>query len=481
MYFIAFTTNKLFYSRHFNLMRSFIPIVISLFFVSCMNFSPSQEEILNAYQDSVYQYETELKRINDSLVAFEIEKKRLDYSDLVWSLSKSWYKGDKDSFLDSLSASRQFRLMNYWKTGAEDVYGNVESYDSLLISPKDTSGVYSKYHANTNVRNIYKTYMKNWGWDKMTLYRCANLLQDNSLSINTRSYKKKGNSWLDDYDKDSISWAQNIFLFFKNQPSSLTGDDLLFPDDLSFGESNFIDWYSRVTEPDSILISKYLSKEERFELQKREVAKVELYATGTGFVISNDGYIVTNYHVVEDGQKFIIKNLGRSNSKVAAKVVLSDPNNDLAVLKIDSMVTDLKSVYITASKSKIGSKAFTMGYPMVASLGSSVKFNDGTISSMSGFENNISRYQISTPVQPGNSGGPCFNEKGEVIGIIVGGIDVKYAENVGYAIKSSYLLNTLSSSTLDISLHTKNPLRRKDIDDIINHFSECTVLIEVSR
>ena len=97
-------------------MRSFILIVISLFFVSCMNFRSSQEEILNAYQDSVYNYETELKRINDSLVAFEIEKKRLDYSDLVWSLSKSWYKGDKDSFLDSLSTSRQFRLMNYWKS-----------------------------------------------------------------------------------------------------------------------------------------------------------------------------------------------------------------------------------------------------------------------------------------------------------------------------------------------------------------------------
>ena len=459
-------------------MRSFIIIVISLLFMSCVNFTSSQEEILNAYQDSISSYEIQLKRINDSLVAFEIEKKRLDYSDLVWSLSKSWYKGDKDSFLDSLSTSRQFRLTNYWKTGAEEVYGNVESYDSLLISSRDTSLDYSKYHINTNVRHIYTTYFRNWeNWDTMTMYGYTKRLQDNSLSIGIDDYKKKKREWLNDYDKDSISWSQNLFLFFKN----LDQNELLFPDDLKFGESNFIDWYSRVTEPDSVLISKYLSKEERLEFQKREIAKVELYATGTGFVISDDGYIVTNYHVVEDGDRFMVKNLGRTKSNVAAKVVLSDPNNDLTVLKIDSNATNLKSVYITASKAKIGSKAFTMGYPMVASLGSSVKFNDGTISSMTGFENNISRYQISTPVQPGNSGGPCFNEKGEVIGVIVGGIDVKYAENVGYAIKSSYLLNTLNSSTLDIDLHSKNPLRRMDIDDVINHFSECTVLIEVLR
>jgi S1-C subfamily serine protease len=455
--------------------RTITTFLATVFFLSsCVQSGPSQDERLKVYKDSVSTYEINLNRVADSLIDFEKNQKRLEYSDLVWSLSESWYKGDKSSFIDSLSTSRVFRLINYFKTGEEEVYGNVESYDSLLIGPKDTSSIYEKYHINTNVRNLYLSHMVKWDVQWMTMYKGADWLVDNSLSIDVKKYSK---SWLKDYDKDSISWAQNIFLYFKKQHPN----DLLFPDDLSFGETNFIDWYSRVTEPDSVLIGKYLSKEERLELQKKEIATVELYATGTGFVISDDGYIVTNNHVVEDGKRFIIKNLGNTKSRVAAKVVLSDPNNDLAVLKIDSMATNLKSVYITASKAKIGSKAFAMGYPMVASLGSSVKFNDGTISSMSGFENNISRYQISTPVQPGNSGGPCFNEKGEVIGVIVGGIDVKYAENVGYAIKSSYLLNTLSSSTLDLSLHSKNPLRRMDIDDVIKHFSECTVLIEVSK
>lgn len=459
-------------------MRTIITFLATVFLLSsCLNSGPSQDEILKVYQDSIESYEINLKRVADSLYDFEKNEKRLDYSDLVWSLSEAWYKGDKSSFIDSLSTSRAFRVKNYFNTGAQKVYGDVESYDSLLIGPNDTSAAYAKYPANTNVRKLYKLYQQNF--DEITLLGLSRKILDNKSMLKLSSYRSSKNKriWLDDYEKDSISWAQNVFLYFQHHHP----DKSLFPDNLRFGDANFLNWYSRLSRTDSILISEYLSKEERLELQKREIEKVELYATGTGFVISDDGYIVTNYHVVEDGKRFMIKNLGRTKSKVAAKVVLSDPNNDLAVLKIDSSATNLKSVYITASKAKIGSKAFTMGYPMVASLGSSVKFNDGTISSMSGFENNISRYQISTPVQPGNSGGPCFNEKGEVIGVIVGGIDVKYAENVGYAIKSSYLLNTLSSSSLNISLHSKNALRRKDIDDVINHFSECTVLIEVSK
>lgn len=459
-------------------MRTIITFLATVFLLaSCLNSGTSQDEILKVYQDSIASYEINLKRVADSLYDFEKNEKRLDYSDLVWSLSEAWYKGDKSSFIDSLSTSRAFRVKNYFNTGAQEVYGDVESYDSLLIGPNDTSAAYAKYPVNTNVRRLYKLYQKYH--DETTLLDLSRKILDNKSMLKLSSYRSSKNkrNWLDDYEKDSISMAQNAFLYFQH----IYPDKSLFPDNLRFGDANFLNWYSRLSRTDSILISEYLSKEERLELQKREIEKVELYATGTGFVISDDGYIVTNYHVVEDGKRFMIKNLGRTKSKVAAKVVLSDPNNDLAVLKIDSSATNLKSVYITASKAKIGSKAFTMGYPMVASLGSSVKFNDGTISSMSGFENNISRYQISTPVQPGNSGGPCFNEKGEVIGVIVGGIDVKYAENVGYAIKSSYLLNTLSSSSLNISLHSKNALRRKDIDDVINHFSECTVLIEVSK
>ena len=83
-----------------------------------------------------------------------------------------------------------------------------------------------------------------------------------------------------------------------------------------------------------------------------------------------------------------------------------------------------------------------------------VKLTNGIVSSKSGYRGDVSTYQISAPVQPGNSGGPLFDSKGNVVGIVNAG--VPGAENVGYAIKTSYLKNLVEVSHLSPYLPTNN-------------------------
>jgi S1-C subfamily serine protease len=72
----------------------------------------------------------------------------------------------------------------------------------------------------------------------------------------------------------------------------------------------------------------------------------------------------------------------------------------------------------------VGSNVFALGYPMALSLmGEEVKFTDGKISSKTGFQGDITTYQISVPIQPGNSGGPLFDYDGNIVGITNAGIN----------------------------------------------------------
>ena len=89
-------------------------------------------------------------------------------------------------------------------------------------------------------------------------------------------------------------------------------------------------------------------------------------------------------------------------------------------------------------------------------MGNEIKLTNGIISSRSGYQGDISTYQMSAPVQPGNSGGPMFDDKGNVIGIVNAGIPG--AENVGYAIKTSYLKNLVENVTSNNILPNNNQI-----------------------
>lgn len=181
--------------------------------------------------------------------------------------------------------------------------------------------------------------------------------------------------------------------------------------------------------------------------------------SGSGFAL-NKGYLATNYHVVEGAS--VIKVFGvKGNFNVGynAKVIITDKVNDLAVLKIDdSRFQGFGTIpyRVKTSMAEVGESCFVLGYPMTMTMGSEVKLTTGVISARSGFQGDVSLYQISAPIQPGNSGGPCFDNSGNLVGVV----NAKHrgAENVSYAIKASYLQNLVESSDVSGLLPQNNTI-----------------------
>ena len=162
-----------------------------------------------------------------------------------------------------------------------------------------------------------------------------------------------------------------------------------------------------------------------------------------------------------------------------AKVLCLDKANDLALLVIDSAeeVSFEEPPFLISSKAiDVGASIFTMGYPIVDYLGEEVKITDGIISSKTGYEGDIATYQISAPIQPGNSGGPLFDKNGSLVGIT--NATVAGAQNVGYAIKSSYLLNLVESAPIEIEYPTNNQLTGVDFPEQVKLLTKYVVYIK---
>ena len=107
-----------------------------------------------------------------------------------------------------------------------------------------------------------------------------------------------------------------------------------------------------------------------------------------------------------------------------------------------------------------------------------IKLTNGIISSKSGFKGDITTYQISVPVQPGNSGGPLFDDKGDLVGIV--NAKLFLAENASYAIKTSYLKNILESLSPNPKLTALNTLSTKSLADKAKTLKNYTYIIEIN-
>jgi S1-C subfamily serine protease len=204
--------------------------------------------------------------------------------------------------------------------------------------------------------------------------------------------------------------------------------------------------------------------------------------TGTCFAISSDGYLVTNYHLVENSTEIKIKGVNGDFLKpLSAKVILSDKNNDLALLKIDDyFFTSIASIpyIIKSTPSNVGENIFVLGYPLTATMGEEIKLTNGIISSKSGFQRDITSYQMTAPIQPGNSGAPMFDKDGNIVGIV----NAKHvgAENAGYAVKTSYFFNLIDALPTTIELPTVNTLKGKTLSSQVELANKFVYIIEVN-
>ena len=205
----------------------------------------------------------------------------------------------------------------------------------------------------------------------------------------------------------------------------------------------------------------------------------------TGFFITEDGCLITDYHVVKDATQ--IRLVTRAGL-IPAVVVRVDVANDLALLKAEGQFTPLP---VANSRTvQLGSTVATIGFPDPPLQGFTPKLTKGEISSLSGVQDDWRYFQISVPVQPGNSGGALVDEHGNVVGVVSLKLRAVAAvkssgwlpENVNYAMKSSYLLAFLESAAPKISAKLKEPSNNeRKFEDVVATVQQATVQVLVYR
>ena len=204
--------------------------------------------------------------------------------------------------------------------------------------------------------------------------------------------------------------------------------------------------------------------------------ELKFYGSGTGFFISNKGHIVTNNHVIH-GCQYVTYN------DESLQILHNDTFNDLAILKSNNKTSNFISVTDRITPAK-GQSIFVLGYPFGKITSSESKVTAGIISSLQGLGNNYSHIQIDAAIQPGNSGGPVFDNNGELVGITVATADYKYFEeaygilpqNMNFAIKSSVLRNFLES--VNIEIIEDNSTKDMTKVDIVKAYDKATLYIE---
>lgn len=209
-------------------------------------------------------------------------------------------------------------------------------------------------------------------------------------------------------------------------------------------------------------------------------------SSGTGFFISSDGLIATNFHVIEGGQSITITRFNGRQS--IATPLITDKANDIAVLQVHEGSTEAFLPVRHSSTVQLGADLLTIGFPLTSIQGIEPKVTSGILSSLSGMRDDPTRFQISVPVQPGNSGGPLIAKDGSVVGIVTSKLNAMgvvkatgdIPQNVNFAVKSSYLVELFGTRLIDSRVKANFKAGPTlSTEDIVRRALNAVVLINV--
>lgn len=180
----------------------------------------------------------------------------------------------------------------------------------------------------------------------------------------------------------------------------------------------------------------------------------QLLRTGTGFVIDGNGAVVTNYHVVQ--QCAAVSFLLNGGDSTSATVIASDPMNDLALLRVGEK-TKPAAIFQDPDHLRAGDDIIVFGYPLLGQLSSTGNLTRGSVSALSGLRDDTRYFQMTAPIQLGNSGGPVLNHQGRVIGIVTSKLNAArelkqtgdISQNVNFALKAAVLRTFLDSNNIN--------------------------------
>ena len=185
-----------------------------------------------------------------------------------------------------------------------------------------------------------------------------------------------------------------------------------------------------------------------------EASGIKLMRTGTGFVINAAGATVTNFHVVQQCGSVSFQ-LGGGEDTLPASVIASDPMNDLALLKVSNKPSST-AVFQDDERLNAGDDVIVFGFPLLGQLSSAGNLTKGSVTALSGLRDDTRFFQMSAPIQLGNSGGPVLNSSGRVIGVVTSKLNAAQelkssgdiAQNVNFALKASVLRMFLAANNV---------------------------------
>jgi S1-C subfamily serine protease len=246
---------------------------------------------------------------------------------------------------------------------------------------------------------------------------------------------------------------------------------------------------SRSNEQIEKLNRKLILLEHRTNQQDQEIDNVKnkintpaaiSYKTGgTGFLIDAKGFLVTNAHVIENAKNIAVENNNGENYNATAVYV--DPNKDIAILKItDKAYKSPAHIPYAFSKSSVelAEPVFTLGFPR-----NEIVYGEGYLSAKTGLNGDTLTCQISVAANPGNSGSPVLNNKGEVIGIL--STRQKSAEGVVFITQSKYILSALEELKKDsafprIKLSTGSSIRNLERQEQVKKVEDYVFMVKVN-
>ena len=176
------------------------------------------------------------------------------------------------------------------------------------------------------------------------------------------------------------------------------------------------------------------------EIEKYKNVVVQIatpFSTGTGFYLAREGFVITNEHVVRGNREVVVE--GNLILRQMARVIFTDPKHDLAFLSCDA--TDAVP-NISISKDyeiKEGEMVMAIGHP----FGLKFSATQGIVSNANHLENNIKYYQHDAALNPGNSGGPLVNERGEVVAVNT--FTINNGNNMGFSLPAVYLVDSIEA------------------------------------
>ena len=189
-------------------------------------------------------------------------------------------------------------------------------------------------------------------------------------------------------------------------------------------------------------------------------------ASGTGFYVSNEGHIITNYHVIDGCMDMKVHTKGRI---IPTLRIADDELNDLALLKISETPSH---VFALSNDSPFPlQEIIVAGFPFGDRYSSTLKFTQGIVSSLAGIGDNYSEIQIDAALQQGNSGGPIIDEYGNIVAVAVAKLDAKYMfdnfgiipENTNFGIKASAVKNLLEGNQVPLKTPNTELISKRDL------------------